>query len=510
MAEPAPPGPPVADPDAPPAPPTAAQLLTQFNTYFENVLLISDQGVRDALNGQGLVSISDFEGLTEEDIAEICNNARKPGGTIPNPAYDAAAPVAGVPQTITNPGVLVGHVIEKRLKMVRYYVHHLKKISRDFDPGANHANLQGLQDLYRFKTSEDEYDNDIEVPERLTAVENIRVVLEDLNDYLERKRGCTGIPLAAYTRTMQTIPPTNMDAGYGRPSISAELIRRAPHSGPTALTDNEAVWDAICHVTHDGPGWGWVQAFSRTRNGRQAYLALKTHYFGDAYQTRLRAKADQALETNYYDGTKRHYTYEKYIESLQRAFTDLESTGEFVSNERKVRVLMTGIHDPRLESAKNTILATPELRASFETASNYMAEVLDNKVSYSATTRKARISAVQTNNRKNNGGTPNNKNKKKTIHDNEAFNPNRYFPLRQWIKLSKEQQEMVRSVRDAQNSSTKKRTASAIRSGRKKQKTENGSTTTTEDSLSSDGENEEKEAGIGAIMSQRKKGKNKV
>ena len=508
MAMPAPPAPPV----PPPAPLTAAQLLTQVNDYFQNVLMIADQDVRDALNGQGLISIGDFEGLPEDDIAEICNNARKPGGTIPNPAYDPANPVAGVPQTITNPGVLVGHVIEKRLKMVRYYVHHLQKVSRTFDPAASHANLQGLQNLYRFKTSEDEYDNDIDLPERLIAVENIRVVLEDLDNYLERKRGCTGIPLAAYTRVVQAIPPLNRDPGYATPSISAELIRRAPHNGPTALTDNEAVWDAVRHVTHDGPGWGWVQSFSRTRNGRQAYLALKSHYFGDAYQTRLRAKADQTLETNYYDGTKRHYTYEKYIESLQRAFTDLESTGEFVSNERKVRVLMTGVHDPRLESAKNTILATPELRVSFEVASNYMAEVLDNKVSYSATTRKARISAVQVNYKKN-GGQGNNKNNNKNKNeDNKNFNPNRYFPFTQWIKLTKEQQQMVRSVRDAQNSSTKKRSASAIQSsGKKKQKNDGGSTTTTEDTSSSDGEqNEEKELGIGAIMSQRKKGKNRV
>ena len=185
MAMPAPPGPVV-----PPAPPTPQELLQQLNTYFQGTLLINQQNVRDALNAQGLISIGDFEGLTEDDIAEICSNARKPGGTIVNPDYDPVNPVAGVPPNITNPGVLVGHVIEKRLKMLRYYVHHLKKISRKFDPNAAHALLENLQDLYRFKTSEEEYDNDIDLPERLTTVENIRTVLEDLDDYLERKRGC--------------------------------------------------------------------------------------------------------------------------------------------------------------------------------------------------------------------------------------------------------------------------------------------------------------------------------
>ena len=494
---------------APPAPPTAQELLDELNGYLQNTLLIGQQNVRDALNAQGLISVSDFEGLTEEDIAEICSNARKPGGTINNPAYDVANPVAGVPATITNPGVLVGHVIEKRLKMLRYYVHHLKKISRKFDPAAAHASLQKLQDLYRFKTSEEEYDNDIELPERLTSVDNIRTVLEDLDDYFERKRGCTGIPLAAYTRTIQAIPEVDVDPGFGTPSIIRELIRRAPHAGPTALTDNEAVWDAVRHVTHDGPGWGWVQAFSRSRNGRQAYLALRSHYFGDAYQTRLRAKADQILETNYYDGTKRNFTYERYIETLQRAFADLESTGEFVSHERKVRILMTGVHDPRLESAKNTILATPDLRVTFESASNYLAEVLDNKVSYSATTRKARISAVHVNKKKQNGHG--NGNKGKGNDDSTEFNPNKYYPFRKWIKLTKEQQAMVRAARDSQNSSTKKRTASAVKTGKgKKRKNESNSTTTTEDSSCSDCEEENKTSGIGAIISRRKKGKDQI
>ena len=63
---------------------------------------------------------------------------------------------------------------------------------------------------------------------------------------------------------------------------------------------------------------------------------LKTHYLGTTFQARLQSKADQMLETTYYDRTKRHFTFEKYSEMLQCAFVDLESTGEQVSKERKV------------------------------------------------------------------------------------------------------------------------------------------------------------------------------
>ena len=132
------------------------------------------------------------------------------------------------------------------------------------------------------------------------------------------------------------------------------------------------VWDAVRHVCHEGPAWGWVQAYARQRNGRSTYLALKAHYMGSTFQARLRSKVDQMLETTYYDGTKRHFSFEKYAETLQRAFVDLQSTQEEVSEERKVCVLLNGILDPRLEAAKNQVIASNHLQSTFEVATNFL------------------------------------------------------------------------------------------------------------------------------------------
>ena len=70
------------------------------------------------------------------------------------------------------------------------------------------------------------------------------------------------------------------------------------------------VWDAIRHVCHEGPAWGWVQAYARQRDGRSTYIALKAHYMGSTFQARLRSKVDWMLETTYYDGTERHFSLE--------------------------------------------------------------------------------------------------------------------------------------------------------------------------------------------------------
>ena len=77
----------------------------------------------------------------------------------------------------------------------------------------------------------------------------------------------------------------------------------------------------------------------------------------------IRSKVDQMLEITYYDGTKRHSSFEKYAETLQRAFVDLQSTQE-VSEERNVCVLLNGISDPRLEAAKNHVIASDHLQST--------------------------------------------------------------------------------------------------------------------------------------------------
>ena len=134
--------------------------------------------------------------------------------------------------------------------------------------------------------------------------DNIRVCLENLDNYLQRKRGISGVSLAAYTREDVDLPPDGEDPGFGTPSILKEMIRHAPHTGATYHADNKAVLDTVQHVAHEGPAWGWVQSFAQQRNGRGAYLALKQHYLGGTFQARLHSRADQIIGTAYYDGTK--------------------------------------------------------------------------------------------------------------------------------------------------------------------------------------------------------------
>jgi hypothetical protein len=85
-------------------------------------------------------------------------------------------------------------------------------------------------------------------------------------------------------------------------------------------------------VFHGSPGWNWISSHARTTNGRAAYLAVKSHYLGKAFQSRIRAAADKILDNTFFDGKARTFTFERYCERLNHAFTDLEQSGETVES----------------------------------------------------------------------------------------------------------------------------------------------------------------------------------
>jgi hypothetical protein len=192
-----------------------AAARANFNNYLNAMIGINDAALVTAINGQGLEGFDDFLMLTEDDIGNICTNVRKPGGTIPNPAYDPNNIVPNIPATIPNPGRQLGRVYEKRLKMLRYYVHHLQRIQRVIV--ANQATLDRLVNCYRLKDAEDE-DEDVELPQKLLKTDKVRDVLEDIDNYLVRKLGSSGLPLAYVVREEVALPL--VDPGYGQPTTT--------------------------------------------------------------------------------------------------------------------------------------------------------------------------------------------------------------------------------------------------------------------------------------------------
>lgn len=468
----------------------------------------------------------DFLTLTEKDVGDICANIRKPGGTIANPALVAGG---NQPALIPNPGTPIGYVFEKRLKMLRYYRLHLQRIQRPFDD--LEATLVRLASVYALKEEEDlEDDDDVRLPTKLTDINKVRMTLEDIDDYLNRKRGISGVPLAYVVRAEVALPADVDDPRFGAPSFALEMVRRAPHVGTFYQRDNVAVWNVIRHVTHEGPAWSWVQSFVRTCDGRSAYFAMKQHYLGESFTARLRANADRLMDSTFYDGRSRAFTFERFCETFQQAFTDIESTGEEILEQRKVRILMTAIRDERLATAKSQVTATPELKATFDAAVNFISQFLDERRSITNQgmnpPRNVSVmnAAVPGRGRGRGGGGRGNFGRGGGRNNGRGgFGRNngrggygrnngrgsssamsvsdKYYTPQEWAQLSPEHQQRVRDLRQNRD---RQRGVQAVDSSRSvRQRTDDGSSVSSAASTSNSSTTSSITTGVGTGMSQR-------
>lgn len=309
------------------------------------------------------------------------------------------------------------------------------------------------------------------------------------------------MPLSYVVRADVPLPDVADDPGFGLPSFALEMIRRAPHTGTFFQRDSVAVWNVIRHVTHEGPAWSWVQSFLRTCDGRAAYFAMKQHYLGESFTARLRANADRLLDTTFYDGRSRAFTFERFFETLQMAFTDIESTCEEISEQRKVRILMLGIRDERLATVKSQVTATPELKATFDAAVNFISQFLDQRQSIAnqGMNPPRNVSVLNANpggrgrggrngggrgrGGRNNGrggygrnnGRGNGRNGRGSISD-------KYYTPQEWAQLTPEHQQRVRDLRQNRD---RQRGVQAVDSERSvRQRTDNGSSTPSVASIS--------------------------
>ena len=291
--------------------------------------------VREAIIAQGMSSFDDFIGLTDKDMKDVCSNAKKPGGTIPNPNWVAGG---NMPPTITNPGAPVGFIHEKRLRQLRFHRNYFSIVQRPMVPGQ--ATLLRLRDSWSLYEAIKNYQDGTAppLPGKLSKQDDARKVIEDLDHYLKKIRNSQGVPMSYLTRDDETPPAVGDDPGYSTPSFDDEMIRRASHNSSDYAEDNKTLWDVVRHITHGGPGWNWVSTHQRSMNGRQAYLNFKGHYMGDGFTNEIKHQADAILEKTYFDGKKRSFTFENYAERVTKAFDDLTEAGEEIGDSRKVKL----------------------------------------------------------------------------------------------------------------------------------------------------------------------------
>ena len=332
---------------------------TQTTTLFENA---DQMGVQHAtvvqLAQEGIQSVDDLADFDKEELQQLADNLRRPGGRVPNPD-----PGAAVGETIPMPAFVFGAKSQKRLgiacELVRYYY----TMGRDLTVASMHWNnvIKNFEIQWKALKAKKEEDTP-EVPKISKSLPIIKWS-EAFQDHLHRVIGVRMIPLAYVIRTNKDVPAVAPPLQVGQPhadahgSIECELIAQASHSHALFRDDNVAVYYALEEATHSTSYAASIKPFQRSKNGRSALLALTNQYAGnDKWEAEI-CKQDDLLHTHVWKGQS-NFPLEGFIAQHQNAFVSMQQCAEHIAyqlpNElTRVGYLLEGIQcpDPGLQAA---------------------------------------------------------------------------------------------------------------------------------------------------------------
>lgn len=347
-------------------------VLDPFTLYSSFLLLMDQQRVqaqaiadfRDALNRIGFLpveqqAIIDFTGCTnlamlglllEEDITKMCKNFR-------------TRPINPVPLTLLQEKLLLG---------LRFWIASRQRLQLLIDPDEVTPALVFTQANIRTHMVEDEARADKELtakmPDKFKTPSNWKIFAEALETYLGQLKGTGRIPLRYVIRRIAVPPP---DVQYQ--TEQEQSVALVPLSGPDYQRDNVRVYGIIKQLVLEGPGRSYIMPFDKASDGRAAWLSLVGHFEGDSYRNRNVEEAYAMLENIHYEGERKGFNFEKFIEKHNEAFLELSRYGEPVLESKKVRDFLARIHAPELAAAKQQVKATPTLLNNFQEAANFIA-----------------------------------------------------------------------------------------------------------------------------------------
>ncbi|MFN9980757.1 MAG: hypothetical protein ACK53Y_12605, partial [bacterium] len=99
----------------------------------------------------------------------------------------------------------------------------------------------------------------------------------------------------------------------------ARLVATTLLQGDWFTIDNQRVYDEFKNLVVKGPGWSFVKAFDRAKDGRGAVLALKRQCEGTSAVQSRKAAAYARIASARYTGQKRGFTFDTYVELHQSA-----------------------------------------------------------------------------------------------------------------------------------------------------------------------------------------------
>ena len=453
--------------------------LTRLGFNDKAVLLI---------NAQGINTLSDLCTLSAKDIDEMMKHlsAWKPTSTSTMmstiTAQGSTAPVtrattatAGTAAT-TAPQDTVMPILPflsiRKLKALRIWAQY--RIERSCAVGNDEFpvspdEFDGAQILKwtgRLAEMQEEkkalLDDNNKPPDELKSFSNWVAWEEAFLTYLSRIRSTISeVPLIYLLRDHEVPTPDMLAVEYD--SIDDDMIATNRMFGPAYRADNKRFFDLLKPLVVNGSAWPFIQNFAKGggKNGRKAFLAIKSQAEGQAATTTRKAKAYAMIATAKYTG-KGRYTFDQYVARHQKAHNELLALNEGVAETKKVADFVRGITDPRLSTGKAILDSRPDMASNFEECQQFfktLSETQKNRADYGSenpTAPDRQIAKLQARIKQLEGGKKKPPSKAKGGGSKPKVRSG-YYTAQEYRALTPEEKDQVRKMRE----DAKKRKASA-------------------------------------------------
>ena len=354
--------------------------IAQTNAFFQDADQMSIANRTAAqLVTEGIDTVDALGEFEDEDFKQIMSNLQHPP-QIPDPA-NAALLINDVPYVI-------GAKSLRRLKVAAHAVRYYQNIDRPTTPNNMHYTntLKHFEIQWKALVARtDETD-----PDTPKITRNLKVTRwsEAFADFLHRVNGIRHIPLAYVIRSEVDVPAAAPALIRNRPysaeheSIEGELIARASHGHALFRNDNAKVYHFLEEATRGTQYSSSLKTFQRSKNGREAYLAIISQHAGaDKWERELKAQ-ESFLTSRIWKGNT-NFSLERFIEQHRSAFISMEQCSQHVAfqlpNEHtRVRYLIDNIqcNDAELQASLAAIrmdTTGPDAkRNNFENAAQFL------------------------------------------------------------------------------------------------------------------------------------------
>jgi hypothetical protein len=418
---------------------------------------------QDAMNENGFMTILDLTTVEEDDLDRLPKHLESWRDPDDDPADQVRVPFVSL----------------KRLKAMRYWVLSqrwigIEPVAAQFTNAVLEETLLRMQSDKDYKAATE--DTEVTKPEKFSDMQKWMKFYELFITYLGRVKGAANIPLTYLVREKGEVTQEIRDAEYE--TMDDRLIATTVHSGPHFAIDNKTLYDELKPLVMDGPGWSFIKQFDKAKDGRKAFLALKSQAEGQAAKLNRKTKAYAQIEQSVYRGPRRGFTFDSYVSLHQEAHNELLDLGEPVSESKKVTSFLRGVQDPKLDSGKVNVYGDAAKLDDFQATQQYLKTLVQTMTEQTKMERN-----VSSATRGGGGG--------KSLVDKIKGGS---YSKEQFESLTKEEKERVAQYREE---AQKKKNAKA-RDRAKKRKLAKAQSERNDDANTGDGEDEPAGANAGA------------